>query len=196
MPGDLADDVEDVRVGLDHHQLVDADRAVLADAAEVVAAEVDQHHVLGPLLGVVDEALGEAAVLLLVAAARVGAGDRPRLDPAAADLDQRLGRGAGDLEVAELEEVHVGGGVDRAQAAVDREGLDRGRRREALRGDDLEGVAGVDVLDDPLDRRFELLALHVGGEARRLGDGRALGQRARRRAGGARTSAIAAAARS
>ena len=52
---DLADDVEDVRVGLDHHQLVDLDRAVLADAAEVVAAEVDQHHVLGPLLGVVDE---------------------------------------------------------------------------------------------------------------------------------------------
>ena len=51
---DLADDVQDVRVGLDHHQLVDADRAVLADPAEVVAAEVDQHHVLGPLLGVVD----------------------------------------------------------------------------------------------------------------------------------------------
>ena len=170
--------------------------AVLADAAEVVAAEVDQHHVLGPLLGVVDQALGEAAVLLLVCAARVGAGDRPRLDPVAADLDQRLRRGAGDLEVAELEEVHVGRGVDRAQAAVDREGLDRRRRREALRGDDLEGVAGVDVLDDPRDRGFELLALHVGGEARaarrraaRAGTGTAPRRRSR-------ISAIVAAARS
>ncbi len=150
---------------------------------------------LGALLGVVDEALGEAAVLLLVGAARVGAGDRPRLDPAPADLDQRLGRGAGDLEVAELEEVHVGGGVDRAQTAVDREGLDRRGRREALRGHDLEGVAGVHVVDDPLDRGFELLALHVGGEAGRLGERGAL-RRRHRAAQARRASAIAAAARS
>ena len=132
---DLADDVEDVGVGLDDHQLVDRDRAVLADPAEVVAAEVDQHHVLGPLLRVVDQPLGEAAVLVLAAPARRGAGDRPRLDPVAGDLDQRLRRGAGDLEVAELEEVHVGRRVDRAQAAVDREGLDRAPApRSAARG--------------------------------------------------------------
>ena len=127
-------------------------RAVLADPAEVVAAEVDQHHVLGALLGVVEQRLRLGAVLLLVGAARVGAGDRPRLGAAAAHLDQRLGRGAGDLEVAELEEVHVRRRVDGAQAAVDRERLDRRRRREALRRHDLEGVAGVRVLDDPRRR--------------------------------------------
>ncbi len=92
--------------------------------------------------------------------------------PPAADLDQRLRRGAGDLEVAELEEVHVGRRVDGTEAAVDREGLDRGGRREALRGHDLEGVAGVHVLDDPLHRGFKLLALQVRLEARRLGDAR------------------------
>ena len=54
-----------------------------------------------------------------------------------------------------------GRGVDRAQAAVDRERLDRAGRAEALRGDDLEGVAGVDVLDDPRDVGLELLAGHV-----------------------------------
>ena len=42
------------------------------------------------------------------------------------------GRGAGDLEVAEVEEVHVRARVDRAQAAVDRERLDRHLRRPAL----------------------------------------------------------------
>ena len=103
-------------------------RAVLADPAEVVAAEVDQHHVLGALLRVGEQRLGLAAVLLLVGAARIGAGDRPRLGPAPGHLDQRLGRGAGDLEVAELEEVHVRRRVDGAQAAVDRERLDRRRR--------------------------------------------------------------------
>ena len=147
------------------------DRAVLADPAEVVAPEVDEHHVLGALLRVGEQRLGLAAILLLGGAARVGAGDRPRLDPAPADLDQRLGRGAGDLEVAELEEVHVGRRVDRAQAAVDRERLDRRRRDEALRRHDLEGVAGVDVLDDPRDVGLEVLA----GQVRAPRDGGLLG---------------------
>ena len=41
--------MHDVAVGLDLHQLVDLDAAVLADAAQVVAAQVDEHHVLGAL---------------------------------------------------------------------------------------------------------------------------------------------------
>src|SRR5690606_15753970 len=46
-PRHRADDVHDVAVALDLHHLVDAHGADLADAAEVVAAEVHQHHVLG-----------------------------------------------------------------------------------------------------------------------------------------------------
>ena len=45
-------------------KLLDLDRPVLAHAAEVVAAEVDEHHVLGPLLGVGEQLLGDRAVLL------------------------------------------------------------------------------------------------------------------------------------
>ena len=37
-------------VGLDPHQLRDLDAADLADAAEVVAQQVDDHQVLGPVL--------------------------------------------------------------------------------------------------------------------------------------------------
>ena len=43
-------DVMHVRVGLDRHELVDLHGAGLADAAEIVALQVDQHHVLGALL--------------------------------------------------------------------------------------------------------------------------------------------------
>ena len=153
--------MHDVAVGLDLHQLVDRHAAVLADAAEVVAAEVDEHHVLGALL-LVGQQLG--------AIRRSSSGVAPRgrvpaiglvADVAAGDRQQRLGARAGDLEVAEVQEVHVRARVDRAQAAVDRERLDRHRRRPALGGHDLEGVAGVDVLDDPRHHRFELLARHV-----------------------------------
>jgi hypothetical protein len=93
--------------------------------------------------------------------AGVGSGDRARFNPAARDLDERLGRGAGDLEVAKVQEVHVGRRVHRTQAAVDRECLDRYPSREALGGHDLERVARVDVLDDPRGVRLELLAREV-----------------------------------
>ena len=175
------DDVDHVRVGLDGHERLDLDGAVLADAAEVVAAEVDEHHVLGALLLVGEQVGGDRDVGVGVGPARAGAGDRARRGGAAGDRHERLGRGADDLEVLEVEEVHVGRRVDRAQPAVDRERLDRARRAPALARDDLEGVAGVHVLDDPGDHRLERLARHVGLELR-LG---ALGVRlgARQRAG-------------
>jgi hypothetical protein len=49
---DVADDVHDVRVALDAKGLGDLDGAGFRDAADVVAGQVDQHHVLGTLLGV------------------------------------------------------------------------------------------------------------------------------------------------
>ena len=82
--------MEDVGVGLDDHQLVDLDRAVLADPAEVVAAEVDEHHVLGALLGVLEQALG-ARRSSSSSPARVGAGDRPGLDAAPVTLTRGSG---------------------------------------------------------------------------------------------------------
>ena len=146
-------------VGLDLHQPLDVHAAVLAHAPEVVAAEVDEHHVLGALLLVGEQLGGDRGVVL---AARPGAGDRARGDVAAVDRQQRLGRGADDLEVLEVEEVHVRARVHGAQAAVDartaRPGV--GALQRWLR-DHLVGVAGVDVLDDPRDVGLERLAAHV-----------------------------------
>ena len=49
---DVAHQVEDVAVALHLHVLAGAHRAGPGDPPEVVAAEVDEHHVLGALLGV------------------------------------------------------------------------------------------------------------------------------------------------
>src|SRR5690606_6555122 len=72
----VAHDVVHVGVTLHHHQLVDLDAAGAADAAEVVALEVDQHHVLGALLGMADH-LADALDLVVTRKPRPGAGDRP-----------------------------------------------------------------------------------------------------------------------
>ena len=59
---DRADDVGDVAVVLDLHQLGDLHAAEAADAAEVVAAEVHEHEVLGPLLLVGEQLAGDGVV--------------------------------------------------------------------------------------------------------------------------------------
>ena len=48
---DRADQVHQARVGLDVEQVGDPDRAPIAHPAQVVAHQVDDHHVLGPVLG-------------------------------------------------------------------------------------------------------------------------------------------------
>src|SRR5204863_45303 len=81
------DDVVDVRVALDRHQLVDAHAARHADATEVVALEVDEHHVLGTLLRMRDELTDVAGVVMAVHA-RPRAGDGARLHLAPGDRTQ------------------------------------------------------------------------------------------------------------
>ena len=65
----VRDDVHHVRVALDHRVLAHAHAADLRDAAHVVAAQVDQHHVLGALLRVGEQ---------LASSARSSSGVRPR----------------------------------------------------------------------------------------------------------------------
>ena len=85
-------------VPLDGHEVDDLDGARRADPAEVVAREVDEHQVLGALLLVGEQLLGELVVLGRRVAARPGAGDRVRGRPPAQHLDQRLRAGADDVE--------------------------------------------------------------------------------------------------
>ena len=56
--------VHDVREPLERHELRHPHRAELADAANVVAPEIDEHDVLGAFLLVALEFLGEAQVFV------------------------------------------------------------------------------------------------------------------------------------
>ena len=102
---------------------------------------------LGALLGIVAQLRLQRGVLLGGGAAAARAGDGPHLDLGALQAHQRLRRGAGDDRLGELQVEHVRRRVDHPQRAIDVERIDPGARHlEALRTDDLEGVAGQDVL--------------------------------------------------
>ena len=130
----------------------------------------------------------------LVDPAGARARDRPVADQSVVDAHQHLGRGADDLDLAGVQEVHVGRGIERAQHAIEGEGIDRARSLELLTRHDLEDVAGEDVLARSFDDRPVVGAGEVreslgdradvdrGTLARRRGD-EALGRGITRRLG-------------
>ena len=148
-------------VALDVQRLRDLHRARLGHPADVVAAEVEQHHVLRPLLLVAPQVLLEPGILLLVCAARPGTGYWVDGDLAVDDLDEQLRGRPDDLEAVEVKIVHVRRRVDGPEGPVYLERVRCGWARHALRHDRLDHVSGDDVLAGPLDHPVIFPARHV-----------------------------------
>ena len=157
-PFDDGDQMHDVRVALERHVGRDAHAAVLGDAPHVVATEIDEHHVLGALLFVALQLLGETQILFLVAAARTRARDRVRLDATPLDSHQHFRRRPDDRPAADAQEVHVGRRIHVPKRTIDGERVGSDRRFESLRQHDLIDVAGRDVLLGRPHHLLELLA--------------------------------------
>ena len=158
--------MHDVGVALDEHLLGDLDGADLGDAADVVAAEIEQHQMLGALLRIGQQVGGERLVLGRRCAAPARAGDRADGDLAVAQPHQDLRARADDREAAEIEEEQEGRGVEPAQRAVEGEGRQLEGQLEALGRHDLEDVAGEDVFLGPLDHGVILAAAACWRRAR------------------------------
>ena len=96
-------------------ELVDADRAGLGDAAEVVALEVDDHQVLGGVL------VGGGELLGATGRARARALDRPGLDAIADRREEPLGRARDHGDAVGFDQRAVRRGRDLGERAVQRE---------------------------------------------------------------------------
>ena len=165
---DVGDDVHDVAVALDEEAVGHLDRADLGDAADVVAAEVEQHQMLGALLRIGEQFGGERLILGRRLAARPRAGDRADAHLAVAHADQDFRARDDDLEAAEVEEAEIGRGIDPPQRAIERKGRQVEAAGEALRQHDLEGVAGDDIVLRLGDHGEKLALAGVGD--RRVGE--------------------------
>ena len=132
-PGHLRREVHHVAVALERHQLVDLLGAEPHDPTDVVARQVDEHDVLGDLLGVLAQLAGQAAVVLVGATPPPRARDRPGDHLAVEQLHHRLGRRADHRHLGMAEEVHVRARVDLAEhpVHVERLGVEPARGRSA-----------------------------------------------------------------
>ncbi len=155
------------------HQALHPHGAELAYPANIVASQVDQHYVLGPLLLIGQQLLLDAQILFLVGRARTRSRDGPVLDVALLHAHQQFGRRAyqaggrfvwlAPVFQAEAQEIQVRRGIDDAQSTVDGEGVDSRLHFKALRKHGLEDVTGGDVLLDPGDRGQKILLEGVAG---------------------------------
>ena len=144
-----------MRVALGLHEALDPHRAGHADAREVVAAEVDQHRVLGAVLLRREQRRG------ISFPRRDRARDRVELGAAARAFDHGLGRAAHERDLPELQQKEIRRRVDAPQRPVELDGRRRRRAGRALRDHDLEDVAFADVLLRLLDAAEVLLACRL-----------------------------------
>ena len=79
-------------VAFHRHHVAELHRTVAGDPADVVASEVHEHDVLGPLLGVGHQLGGELLVLLIGLATRPCAGERAQCHPVALHSNHYLRR--------------------------------------------------------------------------------------------------------
>ena len=129
---DVRDDVHDMAVALDEELSVTLTVPIVGDAADVVAAEIEQHQMLGALLGIGEQFVFQRLVFVRRLAARARAGDGPDRDDAVARPHQDFRAGADDGETGEIEVVQKRRRIEPPQRAIERERRQRERRGEAL----------------------------------------------------------------
>ena len=113
---------------------------------EIVARQVDQHHVLGILLRIGEQFRFERSILQRIRTARPRAGNGTHLGRTAVQLHERFGRRADDDAFAKLAVIHIGRWIQQSQRPVSLERVEIATAGEAHRQDQLVHVAGRDVL--------------------------------------------------
>ena len=137
-----------VGIALQRHHLVDFDAARFADPAEVVAFEIDQHHVLGTLLRIRKQLDRKPVVVVAIRRPGPGSGDRPRGRDTVTDLEQPFGRRGDDRAVPPAGQSGKRRRIGAAQRGIQlhRVALVREARGPAAGQVGLVDVAGGDVV--------------------------------------------------
>ena len=168
--------MHDVAVAFDAEHGRELDGAGPGDPADVVAAEVDEHHVLRHVLGVVAQLGLESDVLVVRAAPATGAGERTIDDSLAPglvrlDADEDLGARPDELRPLALQVEHIRRRVDHPQRPVHVERVHLAGQLEPLAGHDLKRVAGGDVTLDRFHGSLISAFAEAAGRQRRRGRG-------------------------
>ncbi len=149
-------------VALDHHDLVDRHCAEGTDPTQIVAGQINEHHVFCPLFRIREELSLECEILCRVRPPRPRARDRSGMGDAVADPRHEFGRRADDRQVTRTDDEHEGRGVHEPKRPIHRKRVATELNLEPERWHNLEGVARDDVVDGDGDIPLERFARQVG----------------------------------
>ena len=141
-------------------------RTVFTNFAQIIAQQVYDHDILGPVLAAAQQLVGAGFIFNQSRAAGAGALDRPGFDHSALHAQEAFRRGAGDDEFAEVEIPGKGRGVALTQTTIQLERRKRRRIKQALGEVDLKAVARVDVFDGPAGGGKVCRTIEVAGQLR------------------------------
>ena len=162
--GNVRGDVHDVAVPLDRHHVGQFDTAEFSDSADIVATQIHEHDVLGPLLRIGQQLAFQRLIVFNRLTATARAGKRPIGDHAVLDPAHDLRRRPHENHLRALAIEHERRRVHHPQRPIDVERLGLRGQREPLGKHHLEDIAGPDVFLARVDRRLELRPLEVALE--------------------------------
>ena len=112
---DIGDDVHDVAVTLDRHEVGQFDAAEFGNPSHIIAGEINEHQVLGTLLGIIEQFQPESLISLGGRTPLAGPGDWTDLNFSVGHLHMHLGGTSDQGDAAgQSQTEHVGRGIDEA----------------------------------------------------------------------------------
>jgi len=162
--GHLAHQVVDMGEALDLEQSGYPDAAHLAATTQVVTQQIDDHHILGAILGTGGERRSRCGVVPRIERPRSRALDRTRLHMSVAHLQEAFGRHAGHLPERQVEPGAERRGRATAQREVGGQRVAVELRTESLRQIDLIDIALPYVSGDALERFGIASSVQVGNQ--------------------------------
>ena len=134
-----------MRVLFREHELLDPHRSVLTDTPQIVATQIHQHQMLGPLLLILEQFFFKCLLFCRIAATPAGTRDGTILKVRSLNTDQHLRRRAGDAHILTLEKEHIGRRIQKTKGSIDVKGIARIVGFKTLGEHHLENVSGRNV---------------------------------------------------
>ena len=182
---DVRGDVHHVAVAFDDHHVRQFDAPILCHTSNVVASQVDEHHVLGPFLGIGEQFFGQPFVFFVVVSARPGARQRSYRDDTIHHAAHDLRRAADECHGGRTHKKHERTGIHDSQRSIDLKRIGVNVDLQPLADHDLKNIARSDVFDTLSYGVLEVRLLKVGS-VRNLRDAPRIDIRDRQRVGGGR----------
>ena len=165
-------DMHHVAIAFHDHDVGKLNGTVLCDSANIVATEIDQHHMFGTFLFICQQFFFESFIFFRRRATFARPGQRPDGNFSIDDTAHDLWGTTHQRTFFAAQKKHERARIEHSQAAINFQGIAFDVQSKTLAEHDLKDVSGMNVFNTILDSFPERFASHIGSVLRRIAAGR------------------------